>query len=95
MRQCIEKRRHGIHEDLEVDPAPERPFQRSGFPVSIALHEHDLGALQLQIHEATFRPLIRNTESKDIAPELPALFKVEHIKLWDEASKAAGRQSIS
>ena len=59
--------------------------------MAAVLSEHDLRTLKLQVHKSTFRPLIGDTETKEVAPKGRALFEVEHIHFRDQVSKTASR----
>ena len=55
------------------------------------LSEHGLRTLKLHVHKPTFRPLIGDTKTKEVAPKIQALFEVEHIQFRDQVSKTASR----
>jgi hypothetical protein len=90
----IEKRCHGFDEHLKVDAASQGSLQSPGFPVAIVLLQHDLGSLQLDVHEAIFGSLIRDLETEYPAPEILALLQVKNVQLGDEPGKAPNWQSI-
>jgi hypothetical protein len=83
----IEQRLYGIDEHLKVDPAPQRVLQIPGFPVAVALAQHDLRSLTLEIQEAALRPLVGNLEAENIAPKALALSEIEYVQLRDKRAK--------
>ena len=54
-------------------PRPSAVLNTS-LPMAAVLSEHDLRTLKLQVHKSTFRPLIGDTETKEVAPKGRALF---------------------
>jgi len=93
-RECIEQGTDRGHEHLEIDATSQGALELAGFPVAVVLAQHDLRSLQLEIDETVLRPLIRDLEAEDVAPEPPALRQIEDVELRDERCEPACRHSI-